>query len=612
VTVLDCADDTVMSEVPALSLLRLLWRSSGGHTPGAKAPALAGQVRPKAEALGYLEAKAGTCRTVQRTAIRRALPGLVTMAAFCGVGVGQTAAGGAAVSLGAQIGAMVAEPEVARAHWGVYVTGLDGAPVYGLNEGQLFQPASNAKLFTTAAAMALLGPDRTFETRVSGALDPASGVVRGDLVLKGGGDANFDSGDLPYVPPAMRPKGVAPVPHTLRDLGELVDQLVAKGVKSVDGDVVGDDTLFPMEPYPADWTIDDAVWGYGAPVSALTISDNELRLTMSAGAKAGAPGSIVLEQAVPYYTVEGGVDTVATKAQATGMQVERMPGSRVLRIFGSMAVGDEADVEHVAIDDPAEYAAMALRAMLVERGITVKGIARAKHREVTDGAGFLTELRREGGIEAMIVAGGPIGAACLEDPPPLRSVSVLASHRSVPLKEDVLLTNKVSQNLHAELLLRHLSDYRKCPNQLAVEGARTVRAFLLHAGIDGNDFVFYDGSGLSGHDLVTPRATAKLLSYAAMDPKMGAPQPWFADWKKSLPVGGEDGTLGGRFAKAPLKDHLFAKTGTLGEARALSGYLECASGRTVIFSIMVGNHMPGSSADRDVMDRMVAAIWAAE
>ena len=137
-----------------------------------------------------------------------------------------------------------------------------------------------------------------------------------------------------------------------------------------------------------------------------------------------------------------------------------------------------------------------------------------------------------------------------------------------------------------------------------VQSARVVRAFLEQAGIDKDDFVFYDGSGLSGHDLVTPRATVRLLQYA-----MG--QPWFADWKKSLPVGGLDGSLEARFAKAPLAGHVFAKTGTLGEARALSGYVDCASGRTVIFSIMVGNHAPGSNADRDVMDKVVAAIAAA-
>jgi D-alanyl-D-alanine carboxypeptidase/D-alanyl-D-alanine-endopeptidase (penicillin-binding protein 4) len=88
-------------------------------------------------------------------------------------------------------------------------------------------------------------------------------------------------------------------------------------------------------------------------------------------------------------------------------------------------------------------------------------------------------------------------------------------------------------------------------------------------------------------------------------------QPWFASWKKSLPIGGVDGSLTGRFTREPLKGHVFAKTGTLGEARALSGYLDCASGRTVIFSILVGNHAPGTSADREVMDRMVGAIAAA-
>ncbi len=131
-----------------------------------------------------------------------------------------------------------------------------------------------------------------------------------------------------------------------------------------------------------------------------------------------------------------------------------------------------------------------------------------------------------------------------------------------------------------------------------------MRAFLEQAGIDKDDFVFFDGSGLSGHDLVTPRATVRLLQYAST-------QPWFADWKKSLPVGGEDGSLVERFGKAPLKDHVFAKTGTLGEARALSGYLEGASGKTVIFSIMVGNHTPQTSADREAMDKIVAAIAAA-
>jgi D-alanyl-D-alanine carboxypeptidase/D-alanyl-D-alanine-endopeptidase (penicillin-binding protein 4) len=168
-----------------------------------------------------------------------------------------------------------------------------------------------------------------------------------------------------------------------------------------------------------------------------------------------------------------------------------------------------------------------------------------------------------------------------------------------------VLTNKVSQNLHAELLLHRLGRLVPCGPGSAVAGARLVRGFLMHAGIDVDDFLFYDGSGLSAKDLVTPRATASLLAYATT-------QPWFAAWKAALPVGGEDGSLQSRFAKPPLKDHVFAKTGTLAESRALSGYLECASGKTVIFSILVDTHAPGTPADREAMDRMVAAIAATQ
>jgi D-alanyl-D-alanine carboxypeptidase/D-alanyl-D-alanine-endopeptidase (penicillin-binding protein 4) len=137
------------------------------------------------------------------------------------------------------------------------------------------------------------------------------------------------------------------------------------------------------------------------------------------------------------------------------------------------------------------------------------------------------------------------------------------------------------------------------------QGVRVVRQYLLHAGLDSDDFTFFDGSGLSAHDLVTPRATAQFLAFAAK-------QPWFPAWKSALPEGGEDGTLDARFPNPPLRDHLFAKTGTLGESRALSGYLDAASGRTIIFSIFVDDHTPATSADRVAMDKIIAAIAAAE
>jgi D-alanyl-D-alanine carboxypeptidase/D-alanyl-D-alanine-endopeptidase (penicillin-binding protein 4) len=239
--------------------------------------------------------------------------------------------------------------------------------------------------------------------------------------------------------------------------------------------------------------------------------------------------------------------------------------------------------------------------LLEQRGIVVGGGIRAEHRELRDASGFLSEVRSPNRCEAITVAGGECAGDC--EVPNLNG-TVLASHVSAPLVEDVVLTNKVSQNLHAELLFHDLGRRATCHDGSIAASASMVRAFLIHAGVDGNDFTFFDGSGLSAHDLVTPRAAATFLAYAAK-------QPWFAAWKASLPEGGVDGSLETRFPELPLKGHLFAKTGTLGESRALSGYLDAASGRTILFSVMVDDHAPGGSADRVVMDKIVAAIAAA-
>jgi D-alanyl-D-alanine carboxypeptidase/D-alanyl-D-alanine-endopeptidase (penicillin-binding protein 4) len=513
-----------------------------------------------------------------------------------------------------QIAAILAAPAVARDHWGIQVTALDGTPIYSLNEAQLFQPASNAKLFTTAAALALLGPDAVVETDVRGAPNGEGGAILGDLVLEGHGDANLSGRQLPYRSSASPASAGAPQPKAdpLRNLAELADQVAATGTKAVTGDVVGDDTAFPWEPYPIGWDIDDMVWGYGAPVSALSVLDNQLRLTVNPNL---VPGKFdrnavaTLDQnGVPYYTVDSEL-ALGQPHAPTQVQVDRAPGSRTVRVYGLIADGGSPDGEEIAIADPAEYAAMAFKQLLEQRGITVRGVARAKHQPETSATDFLDIVH---GPESCgdVYALHPCMASCYIEslPEPL-----LATHKSVPLAQDVMLTNKVSENLHAELMLHRLGQIGLCDGSgSTATGARVVSRFLIHAGVDAHDFVFYDGSGLSTHDLVTPRATAKLLSFAAHDPNTAQPQPWFAIWKSSLPIGGEDGTLASRFSRPPLKDHLFAKTGTLGEARALSGYLDAASGRTIIFSIMVGNHPPGTSDDREALDKIVAAIQATQ
>ncbi len=505
---------------------------------------------------------------------------------------------GSAAPLGQQIETLLADPSVSRAHWGIAVTTLDGTPLYGHDEGKLFRPASNNKIFTTATAMALLGPTKTFDTRIFGKLDAAKGTVTGDLTLFGGGDANFGADDLPYAPRSES----APMPTqppALTDLTALVDQLAAKGVKRITGDIVGDDTLFPYEPYAESWAQDDQVWGYGAPVSALSIANNQLELVVTPG----HPTKVELHQNIPYYTLHAEVETVAAGTHAEGIQIERLPGSRVIRVYGSIAADADPDVEEVAIADPAEYAAMALRAMLMQRGIVVTGKARAKHQRPNDPGSYRKEVLTPDPCDTMNIAGGNCTADC--DAPSTPSGAMLASHTSAPLGEDVVLTNKVSQNLHAELLLHHLGIQSSCGDGSTLAGARYLRAYLSHADLDPDDYFFLDGSGLSDHDLVAPRATATFLAYVAK-------QPWFAQWKASLPDAGENGSLSHRFPDPPVKGNVFAKTGTLGESRALSGYLDAASGRTVIFSVMVDDHTPATSADRGTMDKIVTAIAATQ
>jgi D-alanyl-D-alanine carboxypeptidase/D-alanyl-D-alanine-endopeptidase (penicillin-binding protein 4) len=415
----------------------------------------------------------------------------------------------------------------------------------------------------------------------------------------------------------------------IADIEELADKVYATGLRRIEGNVLGDDWRMIWEPYPSGWDLDDLVYGYGAPVSALSVHDNEIEVTTSPVVMVNAGGHSSFPHApvptspdLPYYSINNEVlhswqDQPRDCDKYTAYQ--RDLGSKNLVVFGEQA-SQTPCTQAVAIADPAEYAAMAFKAALERRGVVVTGTAQAKHliwrdtnptTRVDDFVHMIMPYLLKGSYQRAFQRGGECMAQSASGGPSETQQTVLATHESHPLSEDVTYTLKVSQNLHAEVLLRDVGVAYSCMGSQGA-GLTALREYLPHVGIDPGDFTLVDGSGMSGHDLVTPRAVAKLLSFAAHDPKTGAPQPWFAAWKASLPVGGVDGTLADRFTAAPLKGHVFAKTGTMGEANALSGYLECASGQTVIFSILVGNHLPGDSEDRDAMDKIVAAIAAAE
>lgn len=486
---------------------------------------------------------------------------------------------------------LLAVPTAAQAHWGISITTLDGRLVYEKNDAQLFAPASNAKLLTTTTALALLGPNATIETRVLAPNAPdADGVIHGDVTLVGAGDPSISGRTYPY-----SEKTEPPNPSMVA-LEVLADYVRLRGVRLVEGNIVGDDTYFPWEPYGGGWAWDDLMWDYGAPVSALTINDNIVNLAVTPGTVPGDPVTFTWNPGVTgsYYTVENDARTSVAGSQPS-LGLDRPLGSREFRLFGTLPAGGAPSHIALAIIDPAQFTAIAFRQMLEARGIAVTGAATAHHRPSVDTAIYEQSVQRP-----LVLPDSPPVPAPIQIAPTVPAGDVvLASRTSVPLIEDMTVTDKVSQNLHAEIFLRLLGK-RFGGDGSIEEGARVVRAFMLRVGVQPQDFFFFDGSGLSPKDRVTPRALTTLLRYVAE-------QPWGAEFRNALPIGGVDGTLSDRFTHGPLLGHVFAKTGTLEEVNALSGYVIARNGRTLVFSILVNGHMPGAKGITKTIDAIVTA-----
>jgi D-alanyl-D-alanine carboxypeptidase/D-alanyl-D-alanine-endopeptidase (penicillin-binding protein 4) len=520
--------------------------------------------------------------------------------------------------LAKEIETILAQAPLDRAHWGIDVVDLaSGKTIFTENAEQLFIPASNTKLFTTAAALAIAGPDYRFRTTVEaeGKID-SHGRLLGDLVIVGRGDPNISGRTLPYALKTQRTP-----PHT-QILEEMADQVARSGLKMVDGDVIGDDTYYAFERYGEGWAQDDLQWIDGAPVSALSFNDNVVFLNIQPAEQAGDKAVITLEPETNYYEIENRIVTTATGV-AKKIGIHREPGSRKIVLWGSLPLGDPGMKEPLAIEDPAEFVAELFRGMLERRGIVVRGHTRARHG---DAAQFFDQLPAPQtlpapGIDNPAARGAsPLSgintgtaqnkpACCPPSGTPAQRApgaelqsqnKVLAEHLSTPLLDDIRVTNKTSQNLHAELALRLVG--KLSGNGGSFEGGTTaVKQFLLQAGIKQDEFTFLDGSGLSRRDLVTPAATVQLLIYAAR-------QPWGAAFQESLPVGGVDGSLAERFLNTPAGGLVHAKTGSLSHVNALSGYGETKQGRKFVFSIFCNNYNVPASKALGAIDAVVQAV----
>src|SRR5271157_3195947 len=246
-----------------------------------------------------------------------------------------------------RIAKVLSAPDLARGFWGIEVVSLSkGEVLYAQNADKLFTPASNTKLFTTAAALALIGPDYKFRTTVetTGTLD-RYGRLNGDLVLVGHGDPNLSGRELPYDLKTQRND------DPIQALESLADALVQKGVKFIDGDIVADDSYFAFEPYGEGWSQDDLVWADGAPVSALTVNDNVVFVNILPADRPGEKAFVSVKPFADYYRLD---NRIITTPAGTGRKffVNREPGSMVLTLWGNMPLGDAGANEALAIEDP--------------------------------------------------------------------------------------------------------------------------------------------------------------------------------------------------------------------------------------------------------------------
>ena len=439
--------------------------------------------------------------------------------------------------------------------FGLVVAAEDGTELVAIAPDQRFIPASNTKMFTTAAAFATLG-DVTTPDAPAGASVRLDDTGRGapDVILTGYGDARLSSA----------PNCAANCLATLADA-------VAARTKRVRS-VVGDDSLFPDQRWSPGMSWNNIATRSGTATSALSLDDNELLLrVIPAG-----PGEPPRLEAAPYYEFDNRVRTIAAGATALGF--DRLPGSRQVRLTGTIVAGAEPQLLRLAIDDPAHYAAWRFSNLLEARGVRVTGDVLARHRP----------------------AGPADDPALRGSAPPMRppQPEPLARLTPAPLGEDLGLTNKVSQNLHAELLLRRVG-LAKGTGSIA-DGVAAIRAMLDQAGVPRTAYDFSDGSGMSTYNRVAPRGVVTFLRWASG-------QPWGSAWRATLPIAGADGTLARRFKGTPLEGRLFAKTGTLNATNALAGYMTARSGRTLLFAIYA-NDVPGDASATKTMDAALELI----
>jgi D-alanyl-D-alanine carboxypeptidase/D-alanyl-D-alanine-endopeptidase (penicillin-binding protein 4) len=431
------------------------------------------------------------------------------------------------------IDSVVDAPEFANGHWGVLVVNTRGDTLYSHNAGKLFMPASNQKILTSAVAFTQLGPDYRYRTSfvAHGAIE--GGVLNGDLGVVGRGD--------PSVSDHMQVDAMIP-------LLAIADSLVARGVTRIRGKVLAEGNAFPQSVLGFGWSYDDFEDDYSAPTDELLFNEGFTNVVVHAGARAGDSVRVETKPTRSWPRLRVSAATVApvvmpadttqpppTRPEIT-IRKDTLTGD--VLVGGTIAAGDSATLAVTHRDPDAAYIA-AFREALATRGITIG-----------------------------------------DDAVPATTQDTVVTMWSPPLRDILKPFMKPSQNQIGEMLFKTLGLERATPT------AQTARVIveqqLLAWGAAPSGFIVRDGSGLSRYDYVSPETIVHVLDAMRRDTA-------FAAYYDAMPIAGVDGTIRTRMRGTPAAANVHAKTGSVAQARSLSGYVRALSGDTLMFSILANN-----------------------
>lgn len=426
------------------------------------------------------------------------------------------------------------DPNFNNAQWGVVIQSLEtGEYFYKRNEDKFFMPASNLKLFTTAAGLVLLGPNYSFKTNVytRGKIDGS--ILDGDLVVQGRGDptisGRFYGNDL------------------FKVYSNWADSLISMGIDEIRGNIIGDDNAFDDVGLGTGWRWDYLSEWFAAPSSAVSFNDNCADILVTVDKITRQP-VVKITPDTKYMIVLNRVMTVP-KDSVTSINVYREMGTNVVTVYGTIRADSDSMKTFVTVNNPTQFAMVTLKDILKEKGIAIDGY--------------------------------PIDVDDIAAPLDYTKMKKIFTQYSPPLKEVIKVINKNSQNFFAEQLLKTIG-LEKYNFGSVENGVKAEDKAFKDMGINPESMTIMDGSGLSRLDMVTPRQIVALLSYMYKS-------KYYIPFFNSLPIAGVDGTLGDRMQNTKAQGKVRAKTGYLEGVRSLSGYAFTGDNEPVAFAIIVNN-----------------------